>query len=441
MPTADPSTHSAAILTVGNELLNGDIVNTNASWLGRTLRGVGVPCETVLTVPDRLDRIVAALRQLRAEHDLVIVSGGLGPTRDDVTKLALLEVFGDTLVRDDRVLAHVSDYFRKRGREPGEVNMAQADVPSRATVLFNDLGTAPGLLFDVDGKLVAAMPGVPYELHHITSQRLVPELEKRWKKSERRVLQHYFRTTGIGESDLSDRLLAGLEQRIPPDVDIAFLPHPQGVDIRISQVNGESADTFARFAEWLRGTAGTFVFSEDYRQSLAGRMVELLTAQKKTLAVAESCSGGYLADALTDVPGSSRCFAGGVVAYGNEVKVSQLGVDAAVLERHGAVSAPVALAMARGVAGRLGTDFGISTTGIAGPDGGTPDKPVGTVWIGFWSADGAHLACRYHFTTERLVNKERSFAAAMDLLRRHVTGINGFPYHPEVVHAADQRNQ
>jgi nicotinamide-nucleotide amidase len=437
MPTADPISHSAAILTVGNELLNGDIVNTNATWLGRTLRGIGVPCETVLTVPDRLGRIVTALRQLRADHDLVIVTGGLGPTRDDVTKLALLELFGDTLVRDDRVLAHVSDYFLKRGRKVSEVNMAQADVPSRATVLFNDLGTAPGLLFDVDGKLMAAMPGVPYELHHITSQRLVPELEKRWKKSERRVLQHYFRTTGIGESDLSDRVLAGLEQRIPPDVDIAFLPHPQGVDIRISQVNGESADAFVRFADWIRDAAGTFVFSEDYRQSLAGRIVELLTEESKTLAVAESCSGGYLADALTDVPGSSRCFAGGVVAYGNEVKIRQLGIDPAVLEEYGAVSAQVALAMARGAAERLGTDFGISTTGVAGPGGGTPDKPVGTVWIGFWSADGAHHACRYHFTTVRLVNKERSFSAAMDLLRRHVTGISGFPYHSEVVHAAD----
>ncbi len=441
MPSANPSIHAAAILTVGNELLNGDVVNTNSSWLGRTLRGVGVPCNTMLTVTDHLDRIVKALELLWAEHDLVIISGGLGPTRDDVTKLALLDFFNDTLVRDAAVMNHVSDYFLKRGRAVSEVNRAQADVPSRATVLFNDLGTAPGLLFEVDGRLMAAMPGVPYELHHITLKRLIPELEKRWKKSERRVLQHYFRTTGIGESDLSDRALAELENRIPPDVDIAFLPHPQGVDIRISQVNGESDDTFVRFADWIRYTAGVFIYSEDYRQSLAARVVELLTERSQTLALAESCSGGYLADALTDVPGSSRCFAGGVVAYSNEVKARQRGVDPAILEKHGAVSAPVALAMAQGAAERLGADYGISTTGIAGPSGGTPEKPVGTVWIGFWSAGGAHHACRFHFTTERLVNKERSHAAAMDLLRRHVTDDPGFPYHPEVVHAADSKTR
>ena len=438
MSSVNPSTHSAAILTVGNELLNGDVVNTNASWLGQALRGIGVPCETVLTVPDSRDRIVSAIGQLWAEHDLVIVSGGLGPTRDDVTKRALLTFFEDTLVRDPSVLEHVSRYFLQRGREVTEVNRCQADVPSRATVLFNDLGTAPGLLFDVGGRLLAAMPGVPYELHHITGKRLIPELEKRWKKAERRVVQRYFRTTGVGESDLSDRILSELEQRIPPEVDFAFLPHPQGVDIRISQVNGGPDSGFEPFVEWVRETAGELIYSEDYRQSLAARIVEMLAESGRMLALAESCSGGYLADALTDVPGSSRCFAGGVVAYSNEVKVRQLGVDPAVLEEHGAVSAPVALAMAQGAAQRLGTDFGISTTGVAGPGGGTPDKPVGTVWIGLWAAGGTHIALRFRFTTERLVNKERTFAAAMDLLRRHVTGIPGFPYHPEVVHGAPE---
>ncbi len=437
MSSVNPSTHSAAILTIGNELLNGDVVNTNASWLGQTLRGVGVPCETVLTISDRKERITRALEELWVDHDLVIISGGLGPTRDDVTKMALLDFFKDTLVRNPAVLEHVSQYFLKRGRAASEVNRAQADVPARATVLFNELGTAPGLLFEQEGRLLAAMPGVPYELHHITEKRLIPELEKRWKKSERRVLQRYYRTTGIGESDLSDRVLAELEHRIPPDVDIAFLPHPQGVDIRITQINGRSGDAFLQFVEWISDAAADFIYSEDYGQSLAARIVELLGDGNHTLALAESCSGGYLADALTDVPGSSRCFAGGVVAYSNDVKVRQLGVDPGILKAHGAVSAPVALVMAKGAAATLGTDFGISTTGVAGPSGGTPEKPVGTVWIGFWSADGAHFACRFHFTTERLVNKERSFAAAMDLLRRHITGVPGFPYHREVVGGTD----
>ncbi len=431
--------HAAAILTVGDELLNGDVVNTNASWLGQTLRGIGVPCETVITVTDRKARIMQALEQLWQDHDLIIVSGGLGPTRDDVTKLALLEFFNDTLTRDPRVLDHVTRYFEKRGRSVTEVNRCQADVPTKARVLFNDLGTAPGLLFLKDGKLLAAMPGVPYELHFITMNRLIPELEKRWKKSERRVLQRYFRSTGIGESDLSDRILSELEHRIPVAVDIAFLPHPQGVDIRITQINGVSDHEFDLFSDWVRKTASEYIYSDDYTISLADFMVGLLSDKGLTVAFAESCTGGYLANALTDVPGSSRCLKGGVVAYSNEVKTALLGVDAADLERHGAVSAPVALAMAQGAAKRFKADFGISTTGIAGPGGGSDEKPVGTVWIGFWSASGIRFACRFRFTTERLINKERSFAAAMDLLRRNITGISGYPHRPDVVMASQEK--
>ena len=433
--------HAAAILTVGDELLNGDVINTNASWLGQTLRGIGVPCETVITVTDRKARIVQALEQLWQDHDLIIVSGGLGPTRDDVTKLALLEFFDDTLIRDPQVLDHVTRYFEKRGRSITEVNRCQADVPAKARVLFNDLGTAPGLLLSKQGKLLAAMPGVPYELHFITLNRLVPELVKRWKKSERRVLQRYFRSTGIGESDLSDRILNELEDRIPETVDIAFLPHPQGVDIRITQINGDSDHDFDQFANWVRKTAREYIYSDDYARSLADFMVELLTGKKLTVAFAESCTGGYLADALTDVPGSSQCLKGAVVAYSNEVKTALLGVDAADLERHGAVSAPVALAMAKGAAERMKADYGISTTGVAGPGGGSDKKPVGTVWIGFWSASGARFTCRFQFTTERLINKERSFAAAMDLLRRNITGMSGYPHLPEVVMSSQEKGR
>ncbi len=433
------SNHAAAILTVGDELLNGDVINTNASWLGRTLRGIGVPCETMLTVTDRKSHIVQALRQIWQDHDLIIVSGGLGPTRDDVTKLALLEFFNDTMVRDPQVLDHVSRYFRKRGRTVNEVNRSQADVPTQARVLFNDLGTAPGLLFTREGKMLAAMPGVPYELHFITQNRLIPELEKKWKQSERSVLQRYYRTTGIGESDLSDRILTELESRIPATVDIAFLPHPQGVDIRVTQINGDSDLAFEQFADWVRSVAQEFVYSENYCQTLAACIVEMLSDKGLTIALAESCTGGYLADAITDVPGSSRCLKGGVVAYSNEVKTALLGVDTADLDQYGAVSAPVALAMAQGAAERLKADFGISTTGVAGPGGGSLEKPVGTVWIGFWSAHGPGFACRFLFTTERLVNKERSFAAAMDLLRRHIMGIPGYPHRPEVINASQEK--
>lgn len=432
-----PVTHSASILTVGDELLNGDVVNTNAGWLGKALREMGVPCDTVLTVRDRMDLITQGIGKLWQDHDLVIVSGGLGPTRDDVTKKALLAFFDDHLVRDADVLGHVEQYFLSRGRTVSEVNRSQAEVPSRAQVLFNDLGTAPGLLFEQNGKLLAALPGVPYELHFITRERLIPELEKRWRRPERRVLQRYYRTTGIAESDLSDRVLSGLESRIPATVDIAFLPHTAGVDIRITQVNGDPESGFGPFADWVREKADEYIFSEDYACSLSAHIIDLLQQKGQTLALAESCTGGYLADALTDVPGSSRCILGGVVSYSNAAKTGLLGVDADVLARHGAVSAPVALMMARGATGRFGSDYAISTTGIAGPGGGSREKPVGTVWIGFWPRKGSGFACRFRFTIERLVNKERSFAAAMDLLRRHLNVVPGYPHNPLVVSASE----
>ncbi|MBP3191184.1 CinA family nicotinamide mononucleotide deamidase-related protein [Natronogracilivirga saccharolytica] len=425
--------HSAGIVTIGNELLNGDVINTNASWLGQILRGIGIPCETVLTVSDDMESILSAVNYLWDNHDLVIVTGGLGPTRDDVTKSALLHFFEDQPVRDENVLAHVTEYFRKRGRPVSEVNRQQADIPSRARIMFNDLGTAPGLLMEKDDRILAAMPGVPYELKHITEKRLIPLLEQRWEKKERRISQKYYRTTGIGESDLSERVLGGLEKVIPDTVDIAFLPHPSGVDIRITEINGSSQAAFSDFCEWIQQKASLFIFSDDYHETLGRNLVTLLADSGKTLSFAESCSGGFLASSLTDVPGSSRCFRGSVIAYDNEVKINTLGVSSDAIEEHGAVSAPVALEMAKCAGKLMRTDYAISTTGVAGPGGGTRDKPVGTIWIGFWAGDVEHFACRFHFTTERLVNKERSFAAAMDLLRRNIRGLPGYPYQPEVV--------
>lgn len=428
------SAHSACVLTIGDELLNGDVENTNASWLARSFRRFGIPCRTMFTVADRHREIIGALRYLWKDHDLIVVTGGLGPTRDDVTKAALLDFFDDTLIRNVRVLEHVREYFRKRGRRLTDVNRRQADVPAGATVLFNELGTAPGLLIEHDGKMLAAMPGVPYELHHITLKQLIPEIEKRWHKSERRVHQTYFRTTGIGESDLSDIVLKDLGSKIPASVDIAFLPHPKGVDIRVTEVNGAPENGFEVFVDWIRQTASEFIFSEDYGESLGDHIVNALSSGQETVAIAESCTGGYLANTLTDTAGSSTCFKGGIIAYDNRIKTEVLGVNPESIEQEGAVSARVALEMARKAGEIMKADYGISTTGIAGPGGGTVEKPVGTVWIGFWSRTGTHFACRYQLTTQRPVNKERSCAVALDILRRHIMHIDGMPHKPEIVY-------
>ncbi len=427
-------THTACVLTIGDELLNGDVINTNATWLGQILRIHGLPCRTMISVADHPEQILRALDYLWKHHDLVVVTGGLGPTRDDVTKDVLLRFFDDHLIRDPEVQEHVADYFRTKGRPVTDINRRQADIPSRAKVLFNELGTAPGLLMEKNGKLMAAMPGVPYELHHITEKRLIPELEKRWYKSERRIRHNWFRTTGIGESDLSDRILTELENRIPEGIDIAFLPHPGGVDIHVTEVNGSSRKKYDAFVEWIRETTGEFIFSEDYGESLARNIVTSLSERKQTVALAESCTGGSLADALTDAPGSSACFQGGVIAYDNRIKTDLLGISRKHLETDGAVSSAVALEMAQKAGEMMHADFALSTTGVAGPGGGTPDKPVGTVWIGFWSRSGSHFACRYRLTTRRRINKERTCAIALDLLRRHIAGISGLPHQPEVVY-------
>lgn len=420
----------ACILTIGDELLNGDVVNTNASWLARELRRVGISCNSMVSVGDTVAEVAGEVRRLWPSHELMVLTGGLGPTHDDVTVKALLELFDDTLIRNEQVLRHLETWFLRRGRPLLEVNRAQADVPSQAQVLFNDLGTAPGLLFEQDGRLLAVMPGVPYELRHITRQRLLPLLEQHRGRSMRSVWQTYFRTCGIGESDLAAVVLKGLQERMPPTLQTAFLPHPTGVDLRLTAVNGAREQACDEFAGWIRQTARAYIYSEDYEQTLASSVLELLGRSGLTLAVAESCTGGYLCNQLTDVDGSSRSFRGGVVAYANEAKSTLLGVSSELLHKHGAVSGEVALEMARLAADKFQSDLALSVTGIAGPGGGSLEKPVGTVWIGFWAGPSRHVALKYVFTSERLVNKERSAAVALDIVRRHLLDYPGYPHNP-----------
>lgn len=414
-------------------MLNGDVVNTNSLWLGQRLRSAGLTCTSMITVSDRKSEILRVLRFLWDDHDLIVLTGGLGPTHDDVTKSALLEFFDDKPKRNEKVLKHVLAYFKRKGRDATDVNRQQADVPSKARILFNELGTAPGILMEQMGKILVALPGVPYEMRYITEKRLIPEIEKRWHESERRIQQHYFRTTGIGESELSDRIIKNQHHRIPKTVDIAFLPHPMGVDLRVTEVDGESGNGFNELVGWIRKAAGEFIFSEKYKETLACLIVTLLTKYQKTVSFAESCTGGFLSNAITDIPGSSNCFRGGIIAYDNRVKTEFTGVASGTIEQHGAVSAAVALELAKKTGETMETDFAVSTTGVAGPGGGSEDKPVGTVWIGFWSRSGQHFACRYLFSSERLINKERSCAAGLEILRRQILNIKGLPNHPEVV--------
>ena len=417
------------IISIGNELLIGDTVNTNASWLGQVLTECGVEVTHIHTIGDNLPKMKAVLQAALSDADLVIATGGLGPTHDDITKKAVTDLFDCELVVDQTVLEFIKKVFEKRNIPFSESNYHQAEVPDCCEVLFNTQGTAPGLWFDRDEAKLAILPGVPYEMKHLMNEKVIPRIRKINGDTELRS-SHYITTAGIGESTLSDQVIGDLSEVLTDDTNVAYLPSPQGTRIRISAYGTSEEQIKQRIqpvADFIKKKAGYLIIGEGKDLVLAKALGDLLTEKGLWVSVAESCTGGYVANAITDIPGSSSYMKGGVISYANEVKTNQLGVAAEDLDKYGAVSKPVALQMAKGVAQRLDTNIGISTTGIAGPGGGTDEKPVGMVWIGFWSKD-QHFALQAHFTNDRLINKERTAAVALETVRRTVLNINEMPY-------------
>ena len=419
------------LLTVGTELVLGFTVDTNAAEMGRALAAAGVRVTRRATVGDEPAEVRSAVATALDRTGAVIVTGGLGPTRDDLTKQAVAEVFGLTLRHDPAILANLEEMYRRRGIAPmPAANRSQADVPEGATVLPNPLGTAPGLWIEDDrGRLAVLLPGVPKEMRGLMEREVVPRLVRRTE--HRRdgqgaraevIKSKVIRTTGIGESALADQL-GDVEKLIGQKVTLAWLPSLDGVDLRLTAWNlpEEEADAaLARAAEVLRPRVGDHAYGDD-GADLAAVVLKALESAGARLAVAESCTGGLVGAKLTAVPGSSRVFAGGVVAYDNEVKLGLLGVSADALAEHGAVSEAVARQMAAGAARALGTDAAVAVTGIAGPDGGTEQKPVGTVWIAVQWKDTVRA-----FTFVLFGNREdvrhRAAQAALNALRRIVTG-------------------
>jgi nicotinamide-nucleotide amidase len=417
------------IISIGNELLIGDTVNTNASWLGDVLTEAGVDVTQIYTIGDDLNTMKNILSEALSSTDLIITTGGLGPTHDDITKRAVTELFDCELVLKDSVLDFIKKVFEKRNIPFSKSNYHQAEVPDCCEVLFNTQGTAPGMWFDRGSVKLAVLPGVPHEMKHLVNEKVIPKVRAINGDTEFR-RSHYITTAGIGESTLSDQIVGPLTEVLPNHVSVAYLPSTQGTKIRISAYGNSDKEIDERInpvRNYIKKKAGKYIIGEGKDFNLAQAVGDLLGEHELTLSVAESCTGGYLANAITDVPGSSRYMKGGLIAYANQVKVSRLGVLSDDLNRHGAVSKPVAMQMARGVARRLDTNIGVSTTGIAGPGGGTEEKPVGTVWIGFWSED-KHFALKAHFTNDRLINKERSAAVALEVIRRSILGIEEMPY-------------
>ncbi len=414
----------ASQISVGNELLIGDTVNTNVSWIGQRLSERGIRTAKILTIPDELDAIFEALTDSIRRSELTILTGGLGPTHDDLTKDALTRYFNVGMVRHEPTLTRIRRMFAQRGIPFTVSNEAQADVPTNCTVLDNHHGTAPGMWFDLDGKILVVLPGVPREMKGLMTDAVLPRLDARLDGNQRAT--RYVQISGIGESTLSDVLIGDVSGMLGPDLELAYLPHSHGITLRLTSYAGNSPE-LARLSDHIRHRASAYIHSDQPDTPLEKSVVDAAIAKGLRLATAESCTGGALANLITHISGSSAMFLGGIVAYDNAVKSGWLDVPESMLREHGAVSREVALRMAESVATKLGADIGLSTTGIAGPTGGTDEKPVGLVWIGFWSKH-AHFAVQARFFRDRILNKERSANVALEIARRQMLGIPGLPY-------------
>lgn len=418
----------AHIISIGNELLIGDTVNTNASWIGRSLTESGFEVERVFTIPDSYDLIRHHIKQSLEYADFTVVTGGLGPTHDDITKKVVTDIFDCDLLEDSEVMSYIEKIFKSRGFQLSESNREQALVPSACDVLFNKQGTAPGMWFELGGKYLAVLPGVPYEMQYLMINQVYPKLQSVFTDVDVWVTD-YFKTAGIPESTLSDQI-GSLDEFLTNGIGVAFLPNPGGVTIRISASGSSQNDAeqkLAKLRNLLESKIGHYLYGKGKEVSLAEVVGGLLRENNLTIATAESCTGGFISNEITDIPGSSKYLNGGVVAYSNRSKTNMLGVDPEVINKYGAVSKEVALQMAKGVAEHFESSIGVSTTGIAGPGGGTEEKPVGLVWMGFW-IKGKHFALKAMFSKDRKLNKQRTSMVVLETVRRELLEIPNYPY-------------
>jgi len=374
------NTIRAEVVTIGDEILFGQITDTNTQWIGTELTNIGIRIVRKSSVGDQAKAILEVLHEAHQRADVILITGGLGPTKDDITKKTLCDYFGVNLVRNPEALALVTGFFEKRGREMTDLNRGQADLPANAVYLQNDWGTAPGMWFEHEGRVYVSLPGVPFEMKHLMMNRVLPRLLSHFQTP---IIRHkMILTAGIGESFLAERI-ASWEDSLPPHIRLAYLPSFGGVRLRLT-ATGVDNDTLGRELDEQVALVlpqiqqHVYGYDDETLESVVGR---ILTERQLTLATAESCTGGYVASRITSVPGSSAYFLGSIVSYSNEVKINQLGVKPETLQQVGAVSEETIRQMAEGVRHTLQANVGIATSGIAGPDGGTPDKPVGTVWI------------------------------------------------------------
>lgn len=400
----------AEIITVGDELLHGQVVNTNATVIARELGNIGIETSWITTIGDRAEDIYFALSKAFIRARVVVITGGLGPTPDDLTKPVITKFFDTYLERRDDLLQIIKERFTKRGMPVPQTLEDQAMFPAGAQPLSNPLGTAPGIYFVKDDRHVFAVPGVPSEMENILKEFILPNL--RGVMGSKPYYQRVLRISGVGESYILSKI-AKLDA-LYELVKLAFLPNVFGLDLRISARSMDRLEAESQLAQaegWIREAVGDYIYSSD-GDSIEAVIGHILTNRHQSLATAESCTGGLVSHIITNVPGSSAFFERGVISYSDRSKVEILGVSQATIDQYGAVSEEVAREMALGVRERSVSDWGVSTTGIAGPSGGSEEKPVGTLWIGIASPDGVCSGYRYRFVDLREGNKKR-FAQAL----------------------------
>lgn len=410
----------AEIITIGDELLYGSRIDTNSAYIARRLDSVGLDVCYKTTVGDNMELMTEALNLALRRADVVITTGGLGPTEDDITKKVICKVFKRNLIFHEDVLDSLQRRFAARGVKMPAINQNQALLPQGATLLANKTGSALGIVIEEHGRFFCSMPGVPVEMQVMVDEELLPLLKTR--AGNQIIIRHKLRTVGIFESALAEKIRPVL--KFADGISMAYLPSYRGVDLAIKgtgTIRQEVQAGVDLLAGNIRKMAGDHIYTEDDRD-LEEIVGALLLDKGLTLATAESCTGGLLGGRITAVSGSSRYYKGGVVAYDNEVKISQLGVSREIIEQFGAVSAETARAMATGVIKAVGADIGLSVTGIAGPTGGTPEKPVGTIFIGLATADKA-IYQKCAMGSDRDINRERSVTEALNLVRKALLNI------------------
>lgn len=408
---------NAEIITIGDEILIGQVVDTNSAWMAKKLNDIGIDIKQITSVSDSEEHIIKALNEASARAQIILMTGGLGPTKDDITKNTLCKYFNSKLIFNKEVYANVEHLFRIRGKEVTPVNRRQAEIPVCCTPLVNKNGTAPGMWFEKEGNIFISMPGVPFEMKAMMENEVILRLKKQFNTPF--IYHKTILTQGAGESFLSD-LITDWEDHLPGHIKLAYLPSPGMVRLRLTakgdseKIKNDVAEQIEKVQPFIKNYI--YGYDDDTLEEIIG---QLLKQKSKTLSTAESCTGGYVSHLITSVPGSSAYYTGSVVSYANSAKEIVLNVNKEILSTHGAVSEPVVLAMASNVKEKFNTDYAISTSGIAGPMGGTPDKPLGTVWIGI-STPEKTFAKMFRLGDNRLRIVQVTALTALNMLRKEL---------------------